>query len=274
MELTKDQKKQILDELEAIVLVEDIPIHQIPNTPELITSLQEKFADFNLTIEIIKELIANRGKVESVKNTSIADRVESISEKSEDMTVIDICEPSRTSIHQITNPITEKNAIIPSSDFIESKRFDQLIPIAEKYFDASHISKTKNGDWLNSTFAKDVISFMTNISVRIDTKFVQIPKIHDVMVICVCSIYDQFRNTLIEGVSKIQYLYRKRLTDPTDPESRAEEQYGGDNSAVEKCGTEALRRAVDLMIPTYWKKEVLKTINKKIAEQKKKLEKK
>lgn len=263
MDLTDDQKKQILNELEAIMLVEDMPIHQIPDNPELMTSLQEKFAGLNLTVEIVKNLIENRGKVESVKNTSIANRVESINKN--EMTVIDIYEPSKTSKHEIVNPIMEKNAIIPTSDFIDAKRFDQLLPIAEKYFDGSHISRTKNGDWLNSSFARDVICFMNNVSVRIDTKFVQVPRIDDVMVVCVCSIYDQFRNALVEGVTKIGYLYRRRLTDPNDPESRAEESFGGDNSAVEKCGTEALRRAVDALIPKFWQKEIIKIINKKVG---------
>lgn len=124
-------------------------------------------------------------------------------------------------------------------------------------------AKEKYSPFVTSQFAIDVICTSMNISIKREMKFVCIPKLNDVLVVCICSVYDANRNALIEGEIATEYLFKQRVIDEDDGEMDTS---FGREKAIEVCATRAIRRIMRYVIPDFVWKRIEEIILNRIKE--------
>lgn len=158
--------------------------------------------------------------------------------------------------------------------FVDPSYWDYVLKLAETLITPRHLvyieHKTKRKPdekattpYLTARFAKDLTTSIRNISFKVDTKFVPVPKMDDVLVICSCSIYDSNRNCLVEGIEASEYMVKKRPIDIDEVDT----QYG-DESAIETCNTRCIRRAIEYIIPPMIMDKIVEIAERKTAEAK------
>jgi len=288
-------KEKLWKEMEEFALIDQIEVTNIPNNPSILDDLKKDFP--NLTVELIHEVINDHkssAPSSPLKDDKKPDKkpkkpdkksAETEVTKASDIISSDIIPVYSPKPQELINTLTPTprkiegvidNAIqsnqLTTLDAIPLEFFNTLLVNAEKMITPAHFkniehksdsSPEKFSPYLGCLIAKDLLCTMRNIQVSVDTKFVAIPKLDDVLVICTCTIRDSNRNVIIDGIIATQYLLKKRVIDESDMETDVSY---GDKGTVEKCGTNAIRRAIEYIIPPFIMQDLTKIAERKYNE--------
>lgn len=274
--MTIDDNK-MLKAIEDLAMIEGINPNEVSDHEDLITELKKDFPD--ITEEKINELVENQKKKPDKRSKKAKPEEKIIG--SEVITVhngkemIRDLNPKESSFQKGMDKVEDEtnDAQYVKSVFTTKKHWDDVIDRLTPLITPSHISmiehksekaKEKVTPYLNSLIAYDLISMASNLEVIVKTEFIPVPKLEDVMVVCVCTIRDLYRNTLVDGIVATRYLFKKRVLDEEDGEAQLD---FGERGTVETCNTVAVRRAINYVVPAWVIKELTKIGLKKIEEQ-------